>query len=206
MDTQLKQRLTGAIILVLIGALLVPELLTGPRSRNARPADTPLDAGAMRSHEITIGDEPGSVAPPAVVPPPVAPPPVVMAPAVSAPPASPKPAAPASPVAVPSASGTPAPAPAVSRAPPPSPATSAKTAARTGYVVQVGSFSSRPAADRLAADLRRRGFDSAVSSVQASGRQLFRVRVGPARDRDAATALATRLKSAGYAGSVVPVG
>lgn len=201
MDTQLKQRLTGAIILVLIGALLVPELLTGPRSRNDRPADTPLDAGAMRSHEITIGDEPGSVAPPAVVPPPI-----VLAPAVSAPPASPKPAAPASPVAVPSASGTPAPAPAVSRAPPPSPATSAKAAARTGYVVQVGSFSSRPAADRLAADLRRRGFDSAVSSVQASGRQLFRVRVGPARDRDAATALATRLKSAGYAGSVVPVG
>jgi cell division septation protein DedD len=198
-ETQLKQRLTGAVILVLIGALLVPELLTGPRSREPGGAGVSSDAplapaagdGAMRSHEITIGDEPAPS--PAPVPAP--------APAPAPLPSAPAPAA--EPVARPAVV---APRSAVAARAPATPPTAAapRPTAGAGYVVQVGSFSSRPAADRLVSDLRRRGFEGTVSTVQTAGRTLYRVRVGPARDRAAAAALASRLKGAGFAGSVVP--
>jgi DedD protein len=215
-DTQLKQRLTGAVILVLMGALLVPELLTGPRSRDPKAPDTALDAGGMRSHEITIGDElNGDVTPPgpgdsAPTPPAAAVPSIAAAPPRGAPVPAPVPAPAVAPAATaasaakpPEAQPPPRAAPSV--ASPPAQAAS-RAPAGAAYVVQVGSFSSRAAADRLAADLRRRGFDSSVSGTKAGGRQLYRVRVGPARDRNAAGALASRLKSAGYAGSVVPAG
>ncbi|MCC6171818.1 MAG: SPOR domain-containing protein, partial [Gammaproteobacteria bacterium] len=74
-----------------------------------------------------------------------------------------------------------------------------------GFAVQVGSFASRASADRLAAELRGRRFETFVSPVRSSGRQLYRVRVGPVEDRAAAQALAVRLKSAGQSGSVVPL-
>src|SRR3954464_12233288 len=47
MEARAKQRLTGAIILVALFVLLVPELLTGPRE--AHPAtETPSDEGLRR--------------------------------------------------------------------------------------------------------------------------------------------------------------
>jgi cell division septation protein DedD len=46
LDTALKHRLTGAVILVLLAVLLLPELLTGS-GRSARPASqsSPYVAG-----------------------------------------------------------------------------------------------------------------------------------------------------------------
>jgi cell division septation protein DedD len=51
MDSRAKQRLTGAVILVALFVLLVPELLTGPRGRCARRRAT--DEG-MRRYTIDL--------------------------------------------------------------------------------------------------------------------------------------------------------
>ncbi len=171
MDIHLKQRLTGAVILVLIAVLLVPELLTGPDSPPAPDVAEPgiSAAAGMRSYEIDISDSPQSAAAPL-------PPPASVA----------------------------APAPVVESAPPPPPPAPAP-ATEGRLVVQVGSFSSRPAADKLASDLRKRKFPAAVSSVKASGRTMYRVRVGPVADRAAANELAGKLRAAGHAGTVIPV-
>jgi DedD protein len=69
--------------------------------------------------------------------------------------------------------------------------------------VQLGSFASRENANRLAAELRTKGFGASVSEGPGAGRKWFRVRVGPAPDRAAALALAGRLRAAGHSGSVV---
>jgi DedD protein len=193
LDIHLKQRLTGAVILVLIAVLLVPELLTGPDSPPAPDVAEPgiSDASGMRSYEIDISDAPPPTAAP--LPPSArvaAPAPVVE----SAPPPAPSLPPPSASPPVPVTRAAP-----VARSPAPAPATEGR------LVVQVGSFSSRPAADKLASDLRRRSFPAAVSSVKASGRTMYRVRVGPVADRAAANELAGKLRAAGHAGTVVPV-
>lgn len=79
------------------------------------------------------------------------------------------------------------------------------TASATGmWAVQLGSFSSRENAERLAADLRRQGFAAFLSGLSTGSGQLHRVRIGPQKDRDDAEAMAARLSSAGHTGQVVP--
>ena len=58
----MKERLTGAIILVALIVLLVPELLTGPvRSATApQPAATSAEESPLRSYTIDLADEPRS--------------------------------------------------------------------------------------------------------------------------------------------------
>ena len=70
-------------------------------------------------------------------------------------------------------------------------------------MVQLGSFARRENAERLAQQLRARGFQAAVSQG-SSGRRLFRVRAGPAPSRAAAAQLAAKLRAAGHAGAIVP--
>jgi DedD protein len=60
MDSRAKQRLTGAVILVALFVLLVPELLTGPRE--VRPAD-PTDENGMRRYTIDLSASQTSVQP-----------------------------------------------------------------------------------------------------------------------------------------------
>ena len=50
MDSRAKQRLTGAVILVALFVLLVPELLTGPRNAGG---DAPNEEG-MRRYTIDL--------------------------------------------------------------------------------------------------------------------------------------------------------
>ncbi|MBX5459602.1 MAG: SPOR domain-containing protein [Steroidobacteraceae bacterium] len=74
----------------------------------------------------------------------------------------------------------------------------------TGWVVQVGSFSSRENAERLARELRGKGFATFVNeSPGKGGKHYWRVRVGPERSREAANALRTKLRAAGHAGGSV---
>src|SRR6476620_147675 len=59
MESRAKQRLTGAVILVALFVLLVPELLTGPR--NAHPAATSTNEDGMSSYTIDLdGHNPAS--------------------------------------------------------------------------------------------------------------------------------------------------
>jgi DedD protein len=60
LDARVKERLTGAIILVAVLVLLVPELLTGPsRSANrTTQAPTNVDGAQMRSYTINLSEDP----------------------------------------------------------------------------------------------------------------------------------------------------
>lgn len=83
-------------------------------------------------------------------------------------------------------------------------ANNAATSTTGMWAVQLGSFSNRENAERLAADLRKQGFAAFLSGLATGSGQLHRVRIGPQKDRDDAEAMAARLKSAGHTGQVVP--
>lgn len=83
----------------------------------------------------------------------------------------------------------------------PAPAAAAKPAGK--WWVQLGSFSSADNAQRLARELRAKGFSIEVSAVKSGGKELHRVRAGPEADRNAATGLRTRLAAAGQQGTLV---
>jgi DedD protein len=68
----------------------------------------------------------------------------------------------------------------------------------------LGVFANRKNADRLASDLKGKGFSTSVSEGKSGGKRLYRVRVGPEPDRAAAQALQARLAAIGQKGSVVP--
>lgn len=212
----MKERLTGAIILVALIVLLVPELLTGPvRSapRAAVVAPSPEEP-PLRSYTINLSDDAHtrSTALPASGPEPPAPlaspapaatpaVPSTRAPQISSPPeartastakSSPHPSA-----AAPPLQGKSVAAGRTSAAPIPG------ASAAGAWVVQLGSFASRANAEHLAQEVRARGFPVSVSQG-ASGRRLYRVRVGPVHDRAAASELAGKLRIAGHSGSVVP--
>jgi DedD protein len=70
-------------------------------------------------------------------------------------------------------------------------------------MVQLGSFASRANAERLAQQLKGKGFKASVSESSGGGRKLYRVRAGPATDRATADELAAKLRAAGQTGAVV---
>ena len=191
MDTALKHRLTGAVILVLLAVAVLPELLTGS-GRAARPsALLPSEGGGAPERSIDIDLTEAARAPAGATPAP-----------------APTPAPPPAPLELPTPPAVMEPAPAttppVAEAPTPAaaPAKAAPVPAGT-YFVQLGVFVNRASADRLDRTLRRQGFTPIVKEVTASGKRMYRVRVGPEIDRAAANALLKRLNEAGHKGSVV---
>ena len=196
MDTALRNRLTGAVILVLLAVLLLPELLTGAGGTATR---TPSTAGAtpeggapLQTLQIdlsgTARGPAGSAPPPPEVMDdqaegldvdPAAPPPVVRLPVPEAITTAPPTTAP--PAAVPPA------------ATPPTAAPVDPTATR--FYVQVGTFATRERAETAQKDLARRGFKVTINETTSGARRLHRVRVGPVADRAAAVALEARLRS-----------
>ena len=212
MDQQLKERLVGAAVLVILGILLIPSLLNGP------PDDAPVRVGVelpaaeregKPSQTIRIdvaSEEPGAGS--------------IKRPAETPPVPRPDPAAGARPE--PQRSSPPEPEPAVVKeatgddtrsettgagASSGSPAVVPKPATADGeWAVQVGSFSNQQNAGRLARDLEKLGYDVFVDRATTGGKTWHRVRVGPVASKAEAEALAGRLKAAGQTGSVVPLG
>ena len=201
MDTALRNRLTGAVILVLLAVLLLPELLTGAGGTATR---TLSSAGGTPEGDAPEGDAPlqtlqidlsgtargpaGSALPPPEVAAgltddlevdPAAPPPVVRLPVPEAITTAPPAVAP--PTTVPPA------------ATPPTAAPVDPTATR--FYVQVGTFATRERAETAQKDLARRGFKVIINETTSGARRLHRVRVGPVADRAAAVALEARLRS-----------
>ena len=271
----MKERLTGAIILVALLVLLVPELLTGPGSKSSTKAAGP-EGAPLRSYTIDLADD--AAGQPATAPtseasdePVAQAKPEAEAAAdtsaaganVEVPPdetaaaSAPQPRhgsgadpAAAGPVARPDSgtaavaeperprsafgpnamtraeiegakSGSAKTAPA--QAPPPKAQTAKSEPARApvakaeparaeapkaesskGWAVQLGVFASRDNAERLAKQVKGKGYAVGVSESSANGKRLYRVRVGPEADRDAAVALGAKLRAAGHPGSVVP--
>lgn len=214
-NKQFKERLTGAVILVVFLVLVVPALLSGPPQAVAPTASTAGEGPPIRSYTIDLtapegAQPPMTSSPTPVITPPVAPLPAATTPRAAAVPSGAAPAgeparspadAPAgetgaaAPVAAAAGALATAPAPAV--APPGAPAR-----AGDGFAVQIGSFASRANADGLVAKLRKGGFAAFISPT-AGGRKLYRVRVGPVGDRDEAQRLAARLAAAGQPGKIV---
>lgn len=218
MNKQFKERLTGAVILVVFVVIVVPALLSGPP--RTVPAQTAAsgEGPPLRTYTIDLTDPAGGTPPiatqvapmavaagtPAEGSPEPAPPTVgtSVAPMAAAPAtAPPTTAAAASTVAAPTpataAPATAAPAPATAE-----PATAAASPA-AGYAVQIGSFGERSNAERLVATLRKGGFAAFIVPT-TSGRKLYRVRVGPVADRADAERLAAQLVAAGQSGRIVP--
>ena len=196
----MKERLTGAIILVALMVLWVPELLTGPIRSAPRAVSVAPSAEEppLRSYTINLADDAHSRSTGATSSGPQQPTPLEAgAPRGSgaAQPGFAPQALPAAPALVVPARSAPASTAA--------PALAAMSVAAGSWVVQLGSFASRANAERLARQVRAGGFNVSVSRASA-GRRLFRVRVGPAHDREAASQLAAKLRAAGHDGSIVP--
>jgi len=208
METVVKERLVGAVVLVGLIVALVPEMLSGPR----READTRQAAdGSVRTYTIDLDPASGlpaetpsaqavAEAPPETpsVPEPAAPEPAASSEARTPGPGTLEPG--------PSDSGPSREAP--PREPPPRAATRQPAAEQTpavdsGWVVQLGSFASRDNAERLAADVRKGGYRAFVSRFESGRSVRYRVRVGPERERAQAEALARRLQRDGRQVSIV---
>jgi DedD protein len=221
-----KERLTGAVILVALMVLLVPELLTGPLRTKSPPAAASRAASAqagrkaqppLRTYTLALSMAPSlpqSPAGTAAQPPPATSPSATTPAAGSAPgSATRRPAAPArAPVKGPRrGQGPPRGARARSSlqvAQTPAHRVRRKAAAgasSAGWVVQLGSFADHGNAVRLARSLAARGFRMSVSPARAGARVLWRVRAGPAPNRAGALHLATRLRALGHRGEVLPV-
>ena len=214
MDRALKERIIGAVVLVVFVVLIVPVFLDGPPERGEIVSErVPLPGQAAEGETRTVvlerdRDEPVPAA-------------------VSA--AAPetrrsKPAqkdASAEPEPKPQRETKPEPRPepqperrsqpgsdSVSTSAPAEPAKQQAAEASkstTGmWAVQLGSFGNQQNAERLAADLRKQGFAAFLSQLSTGSGQLHRVRIGPQKDRDSAEEMAARLAAAGHKGQVVP--
>jgi tetratricopeptide (TPR) repeat protein len=74
-----------------------------------------------------------------------------------------------------------------------------------GFTVQCGAFSSADSAQRLAANLRQRGFSPRlVAATAADGRSFTAVQVGSFRTWAEAVRLRTRLQGAGFETRILP--
>ncbi len=209
MDRALKERIIGAAVLVLFVVLVVPVFLDGPPSDTEMVTEQVLLPGQEDQDTRTIVLDRDRTEP---VPNNTAE-------------ESPQPAA---------RQETPAPAPvrqeAVAEppsrqpdedaraedsaeepaAPPPAeeqtkPVEQPRLASTTGmWAVQLGSFSNKDNAEKLAADLRRQGYAAFLSQLETEKGQLHRVRIGPQKDRQSAEQMAARLLKVGHKGQVVP--
>lgn len=202
LDTALRNRITGAVILVLIAVLLLPELLTGAGGAASSHAATGSRAGGvpLTTLQIDLSDPArGSgegVAPATEALAPEVQLPVPEAVPQAAPEAAPQTAPDAAPQTVPQAAPQAAPE-ATPR--PPAPATPAPLPAPVPagtdlYFVQVGTFTTRERAEAAERDLTRRGFKVIINQTDSGSRRFHRVRVGPVADREAAVALELKLR------------
>jgi cell division septation protein DedD len=214
-DVQAKDRLTGAVILVAMLVLLVPEILSGPAHSSSAVADQGSGETALRSYSVDLGEvQRAPAADSASAPVAATSPGEGSAGAEAHTPALAAPAAPRSQAETPAppatqtgpAAATQAPAAVTARPAPLRPvAVAAKPpapAVRGAWTVQLGTFSSQANADRLVHELQGKGFAAFSTESSSGGRKLYRVRVGPASDHAGAAALAVRLRSAGHSGSL----
>jgi len=187
-------------MLVVLLVLLVPELLTGPRSAPP-PIPAQPDQAPMRSYTMDLGESAHPRAPVAAST--TASPAGEPAPAASAPSPAPAPAQRnAATVAATAPVGKAAVTPAATE--PATPALAPAVGSKSTWTVQLGTFSSRPNAARLVGALKSRGLPAfIVETTGNNGRRLFRVRVGAEKDRAAAQKLLVRLKAVGEKGGEI---
>lgn len=193
MEKTTRERLTGAVIFVALVAIVAPEMFSG-RDDDAvvKEQAAPAEAGPpLTTYELPINPSAAPPAPRQTTPP--APASETIAQATPPPAAADRP-----PEGTTTRTPAPAPAPAPTQSTPaqastPAPAASTTPPATGSWWVQLGSFSSEQNAQKLARDLRARGFSIEVARVKAGGADMHRVRAGPVKDRAAAADLKNRI-------------
>ena len=205
MERALKERIIGAAVLVLFVVLVVPVFLDGPPTESDIVSERVLLPGQESQKTQTVVLERNRTEPVPVA---------NTRKPVAEPTPEPKPETPKAQQetvkeekAPPVVEKKSEPAPKVVE-PKPEPKREAQKApakSTTGmWAVQLGSFSSKENADKLAANLRKQGYAAFLSQLSTSSGQLHRVRIGPQKDRQSAEAMASRLKKVGHEGQVVP--
>ena len=184
MEQGLKQRLTGAAILVILAVIFIPMLLDtsveekpvmGRTNIPPQPADMPAPPTEDFSSRIVPLEQPTEEMPATETPEPEEP--------------------------------TTGPAPAMEGQPSDSATTTEETRAPvvenvdksdgvgvTAWVVQLGSFSSEEKAEALNQKLRKAGFKAFVVPLRQDNGTFYRVRIGPELKRSDAEAISARLK------------
>ena len=197
MERALKERIIGAAVLVLFVVLVVPIFLDGPPNENEVVSERVLLPGQdaqstqtvvlerNRTEPVPAASDPGAAVPEARTD------------------ASEQPEVKNTPTPL-AEEKKPDPAPTPGTATP-KPEAKPPVASTTGmWAVQLGSFSNKENAEKLAADLRKQGYAAFLSQLSTGSSQLHRVRIGPQKDRDSAEAMASRLLKVGHKGQVVP--
>jgi DedD protein len=189
MEVRVRERLIGALVLVVLVVLLVPAILKGraPVPASEPAAQTRRVEVPLASTALAPDDEPAPATVPELADTAPGMEPSLAEARASAPDAAPVDAEPPS-----------EPAPKVEKPKPKSESAPPPPAAVTGWAVQVAAFSTRSKADQVVADLRKRRYSAFVLEYRASGKVLYRVRVGPEQDRARAEAIAARLSKDGY--------
>ena len=185
MDRALKERVIGAIVLVVVAVLIVPVFLDGTANDVEIVSEIvtlPGQNGQQRMTQTVVLNRDRAEPVPTSEP--------VLAPAKSKPEAG-----------KPAAAATKAVKPAVSAATERPVAIESSTGM---WAVQLGSFQNQENAERLAADLRKQGFAAFLSQLDRGSGALHRVRIGPQKDRDGAEFVAAKLSKSGHSGQVVP--
>lgn len=184
MDKVLKQRLTGAVILIALAVIFIPMLFTSPdqqpveRDLVLQPVPRPSQAPELRRLPL----DPQAAVPTAEPTPEPEPQPAVE----PAPEPEPAPTPEPEPEPQPQPEPEPQPAPEPRSEPEPEPATDEATEA--GWLVQVASFSSRETADRIAAQLRTLGHTVSIDEIVRGRGTLHRIQTGPYGERQQAEA------------------
>lgn len=191
MDRELKERIIGAIVLVLFVVIVVPIFLDGPDNDGKIVSEQVPLPGQAGDENRTIVLERDRTEP------------VPTANSNSAPVETTR----ETEQLPPTVREAPEQVVAEAESAPPMTSTQASppTTSATGmWAVQLGSFGSQENADKLAAELRKQGFAAFLSQLSTESGELHRVRIGPQKDRESADAMAERLKKAGHKGQVVP--
>ncbi len=195
MERALKERIIGAIVLVIFVVLVVPIFLDGPPQEGEIVSERVLLPGQEdqniktvvldreRTQPLPVANSTEDAAGQKVLEPepePEKPEPTTVE---NKPPAR------------------------VEQKPPPEPQepeTQPITSSSGMWAVQMGSFSNKENAEKLALDLRKQGYAAFLSQVTSSSGQLHRVRIGPLKDRPSAEAMAAKLLKVGRKGQVRP--
>jgi DedD protein len=187
MDRALKERVIGAVVLVVFAVLIVPVFLDGPSGDSEVISQSVSLPGqndqGTRTQTVVLKRDRSQPVPQTV--------------------ARDKQETPA-PVQAPAKSTANAPAKAAGteeiKSTQPKPASTSLTGM---WAVQMGSFSQKVNAERLVSDLRNDGFAAFLSQLNTSSGDLHRVRIGPQKDRASAESIAAQLGKAGHKGQVV---
>lgn len=187
MDRALKERVIGAIVLVVVAVMIVPVFLDGTANDTEIVSEVVTlpgqnDQESMKQTIVLTRDRAEPVPASTHAPKPAA--------------TKPEPAR-----SKPQVAATATATPPVSAAKEPTVATQSSTGM---WAVQLGSFSNQENAERLAADLRKQGYAAFLSKLDADSGALHRVRIGPQKDRESAESVAAQLAKSGHTGQVVP--